>query len=166
LEFRGSSTDMSVTAPIAGPTSALPSLALAPRRLDIDRAAAQDVGPATPRRSGVARDAGGPLRRIQAETTRRLRQLDRQPLPRPGPRPEPAAPRQGRAVGAAGAAAGAPPPATGTSAFLAQYLAQEVIPQSPPERSTTLRRGLDLYRDAMAQGVAVIGPADFRGLVV
>ncbi|MDP6707142.1 MAG: hypothetical protein QF893_12425 [Alphaproteobacteria bacterium] len=56
--------------------------------------------------------------------------------------------------------------ATASSAFLAQHLAQEVMPESPRDGTVAHQRGLDRYHDALAQGVAVIGPADFRGLVI
>ncbi len=152
---------MSATASIVGLASAPSGIARAPRRLDIGRAPAPEVA-SPPRRSKAALDPGGRLRRVRPETTRRLRNLEPEPQSRTGPRAEPSRPRQGGAV----ASAGAPLSATASSAFLAQHLAQEVMPESPRDGRVAHQRGLDRYHDALAHGVAVIGPADFLGLVV
>jgi hypothetical protein len=152
-ELRGSSTELSATASIVGLAAAPLGIARAPRRLDI---------PPPPRRSKAALDPSGRLRRVRPETTRRLRNSEPEPQSRPGLRVEPSRPRQGGVV----ASAGALPLATISSAFLAQHLAQEVMPESPRDGTVAHQRGLDRYHDVLAHGVAVIGPADFRGLVV
>jgi hypothetical protein len=49
---------------------------------------------------------------------------------------------------------------------MAQHLAQEVMPEDRLDQPGALLQGLLHYRRALDQGIAVIGPANFQGLVV
>ncbi len=153
---------MKVTATTAGLAPLLHGAARAPRPHDIDRLVPTDDRAAPRRRARASFDARARARGAEAETTRRLGQSPFDRVARPGTRAEPPV----ASASASERAADAWKSSTATTAFMAQHLAQEVMPEDGRDQPGALRRGLLHYRRALDQGIAVIGPANFAGLVV
>lgn len=155
---------MNVTATTAGLAPLLQGVARAPRRHDTDRLVPHDDRTQPRRRSRASFEAQVGSHRAEAETARRLGQSPFDRVARPGTRAEAPAPNASERPRAPDV--GAWQPSTAATAFMAQYLVQEVMPEDGQDQPGALRQGLLHYRRAMAQGIAVIGPANFSGLVV
>ncbi len=155
---------MIVTANMTGLSAVLRGAARGPGRPDGDRVVPQDDRSAPGRRAKNPFSSRIESRHVEAKTALELGRPDPDRVAGgsgetetpAAARPETARP-QDRASSA---------PFTGASAFMAQYLAQEVMPEDRHGRPGAAREGLQLYHRAIAQGVAVIGPADFQSLVV
>ena len=105
-----------------------------------------------------------PMREIQAsrnDTARRSRSGGKQsPSPSVDKDDIAEAPGVGRPDATARTLVGA------SAAFVAQRLAQEILPEPESAEVARVRLGFEAYRDTLAQGVSVIGPANAEGVVI